>query len=106
MVLNLDRKLLISLCEKLAIPTISEEDVDYLFEYVQVMQPISTYLDLLQGEENCFLGLVLPTITKIKAQLEALVLEKASSIRDGLLEKLEERCVFKNVYLTLYSQLL
>ncbi|KZS18188.1 Uncharacterized protein APZ42_015711 [Daphnia magna] len=81
----LGTKVLFSLCEQLGIPSVSEEDLEYLFEYVAIMQPISVYLDLLQGEDNCFLGHVLPTIKKIRVKLEGLVLEK------GLLEKLDEK---------------
>jgi hypothetical protein len=54
---------------------LDDEDYEILFEYVSIMKPISIYLDLLQGETNCFLGFVLPCIMEIKTELEAMELE-------------------------------
>lgn len=69
---------------------IENKNLAYLFECVSVMQPISIYLDLLQGEDCGFLGHVLSTLTKIRENLEGLLLEKGNSIRDKLLEKFEQ----------------
>jgi hypothetical protein len=73
--LNINKKLLNDLCIKLLIPQLDDEDYEILFEYVSIMKPISIYLDLLQGETNCFLGFVLPCIMEIKTELEAMELE-------------------------------
>ena len=73
--LNINKKLLNDLCIKLLILQLDDEDYEILFEYVSIMKPISIYLDLLQGETNCFLGFVLPCIMEIKTELEAMELE-------------------------------
>ncbi len=73
--LNINKKLLNDLCIKLFIPQLDDEDYEILFEYVSIMKPISIYLDLLQGETNCFLGFVLSCIMEIKTELEAMELE-------------------------------
>lgn len=38
----------------------------FLEEYVQVMMPLTTALDKLQGEKSCYLGYVAPTIIALK----------------------------------------
>ena len=72
--LNINEKQLNDLCVKLLIPQLDDEDYLIFSEYVSIMQPISIYLDLLQGETNCFLGIVLPSILKIRSILESLEL--------------------------------
>ena len=108
--LNINKKLLNDLCIKLLIPQLDDEDYEILLEYVSIMKPISIYLDLLQGETNCFLGFVLPSIMKIKTELEAMELTKLGPLRDGILTKLDDRfvtdiCFNKLVYLIILNNI-
>lgn len=45
-------------------------DFDFLNEYLLVMKPLADALDLLQGEKQCFLGYVLPTLYGILMNLK------------------------------------
>ena len=62
-----------------------------LLEYVKVMRPICVALNTLQGEHNCFLGLVLPVIVRLKARLNSLVLAEFDEFRMAILERIEAR---------------
>lgn len=95
--LSVDPIKLRKLCEKLQVPPIEQDEHNLLREYLSLMAPIAIYLDVLQGEKNCFLGLVLPTIMMLKSKLSELVLEICASLRDGILVKLEERYTFHNL---------
>ncbi|MEL7308304.1 MAG: hypothetical protein AAGK05_10865 [Pseudomonadota bacterium] len=52
------------------------DDVTFLKEYAKVMAPIAKSLDKLQGEEDAYLGVLLPTI--------AITLRKLDDIKEGL----------------------
>ncbi len=90
-VLNIDEKKLTLLFENLMLISISKEDRQFLTEYVAITEPIAIYLDALQGEKNCFLGNVLPTIVKLKKMLNSLHLEKMQALCEGLLAKIDDR---------------
>lgn len=76
----------------LKIPTISSNERTFLIEYLSFMAPVAIALDRLQGDINCYLGLVLPTLVKLKQMLSTLELSSASSqVRDILLKKIDER---------------
>ena len=64
-----------TLCEKLLVSPIEQDERNLLKEYLAIMTPIAIYLDVLQGETNCFLGLVLPSIMMLKSKLTELVLD-------------------------------
>ena len=80
-----------TLCEKLQVSPIEQNERNLLKEYLAIMTPIAIYLDVLQGETNCFLGLVLPSIMMLKSKLTDLVLDITAELLDGILEKIEER---------------
>lgn len=63
---------LAAICEKLQKPKLKNAEMDFLSEYVTVMKPIAKSLDLLQGEDNCYLGYVLPTLLQIENALNSL----------------------------------
>ena len=44
-------------------------ELSFIAEYVTVMQPLANALDILQGEQKCFLGVLLPTIVCLKNKL-------------------------------------
>ena len=80
------------LMSALKIPTITSNERTFLLEYLSLMSPVAMALDRLQGDINCYLGLVLPTLVKLKEMLSSLDLSPAScQVRDILLKRIDER---------------
>ena len=52
-------------------------DLKFLNEYKKVMTPIAASLDVLQGEEKAYMGILLPTIGSV---LNALKFERLISV--------------------------
>lgn len=42
------------------LPTFNQKDIEFMKEYVKVMQPVATVLDKIQSDENGYLGWLLP----------------------------------------------
>ena len=80
-----------TLCEKLQVSPIEQNERNLLKEYLAIMTPIAIYLVVLQGETKFFLGLVLPSIMMLKSKLPELVLDITAELWDRILVKLEER---------------
>jgi len=82
--------------ERMGQPTLTEDDVRFLASYVNVMKPIATAMDLLQGEEDCYIGHFIPTIKGIQHKLKLLTdksmtpLINAISLNNGLQERLSD----------------
>lgn len=57
------------ICGKLGVAKLHPHEVTFLREYVDVLQPLSHSIDLLQGEKRCYLGFLIPTILSIKSKL-------------------------------------
>lgn len=60
------------LCTKLELRCFSEREFKFLKEYCAVLKPLSRGLDILQGEDNCFFGTLLPTLETIIKKVVAL----------------------------------
>jgi hypothetical protein len=50
-------------CDALKLNRFSKNDLEFLEEYVVVMEPLCICLDVLQGEKNMYFGFLLPSIT-------------------------------------------
>ena len=50
------------LCEQLQIPVFKDIDLQFLSEYIKVLEPVAKALDKLQGEEVCFYGHIIPVL--------------------------------------------
>ena len=58
------------LCVKFDIHFFNEEEIMFLKEYCAVLHPLSGGFDILQGEDNCFYGTLLPTLETIIKNLK------------------------------------
>jgi len=67
-VLELKEKLN-EVCSALEPPKLKTTDVDFLIEYRRVLQPLASTLDALQGQTDCFHGMILPKLIHYVIQL-------------------------------------
>ena len=86
-----------SLCTKLELRCFTEKESTFLKEYCKVLNPLARGLDVLQGEENCFYGTLLPTLVTIlkktkamKPQLTAMTTGLALSLEDAINRRFEK----------------
>ncbi|XP_065126262.1 uncharacterized protein [Paramisgurnus dabryanus] len=61
-----------TISSKLGLAAITEREHQFLKEYCTAMKPLTVALDILQGEDNCFYGTLLPTIETLMLKTEAL----------------------------------
>lgn len=57
------------LFEKLKIQKLRPNEIEFLEEFITIMSPLATSLDILQEEKMTFLGLIAPTIIVLKEKL-------------------------------------
>ena len=76
------------LCTRMGLRTFVEKEIIFLKEYCSVLKPLSRGLDILQGEDNCFYGSLLPTLETIIKKTKALV-PQLSPITVGLVDAME-----------------
>ena len=79
------------LCTKLELRCFTEREFKFLKEYSAVLKPVSRGLDILQGEDNCFFGSLLPTLEAIikkvvtlKPDLSSMTVRLAGCIEDAI----------------------
>lgn len=58
-----------TICESLGVPRFTNSNVEFLEEYQMCLSPIAFCLDKLQGENNMYLGDVLPWLFGLKENL-------------------------------------
>ncbi len=56
---------------RVKVSSFTQADVEYLKEYAEVMAPVASALDKLQGEAQAYLGCLLPTLAVTMKRLEA-----------------------------------
>ncbi len=80
-------------CTAVSVAMFLPNDISFILEYARVMQPVSQALDILQSEEKCYIGILLPTIVSLKKQLLKLRegLKMAAPLVDALLNGIETR---------------
>jgi len=91
---------LASVMDSLKMTRFKKVEIDILQEYLTIMGPISTALDKLQGETNCFLGLLMPTIQQVHKKLTviAATVEHSGPTVDSLIQSLESCLYVCTVY--------
>ena len=67
-----------------------DNDISFVKEYCDAMQPVANALDILQALNNCF---ILPTLTSLKSKLSAVkrIVTLTASLVDALLDGLDTR---------------
>ena len=76
------------LCTRMEIRCFAEREITFLKEYCTVLEPLSRGLDILQGEDDCFFGTLLPTLETIIKKITAMR-PKLSSMTIGLVGLIE-----------------
>ena len=76
------------LCTRMQIRCFAEREITFLKEYCTVLEPLSRGLDILEGEDNCFFGTLLPTSETIIKKITAMR-PKLSSMTIGLVGLIE-----------------
>ena len=71
------------LCSSIELRGFSEKELCFLQEYIIVLKPLSRGLDILQGENYCYYGTLLPTLETICKKTKASV-PKLSTMTTGL----------------------
>uniref|UniRef100_A0A8C1TVX2 HAT C-terminal dimerisation domain-containing protein n=1 Tax=Cyprinus carpio TaxID=7962 RepID=A0A8C1TVX2_CYPCA len=57
---------------RLSVKSITEREYQFLKEYCAVLSPLAAALDILQGEDDCYYGTLLPTLEILMSKLLAL----------------------------------
>lgn len=81
------------ICAKLSLPPFRSNEVAFMAEYIKVMHPVAIALDTLQAEDQCFMGVLLPTITSLRVRLTTIrpTLKSAGPLADAILSGLNKR---------------
>jgi hypothetical protein len=88
---NIKEDKLINACKALSSPPFVQIEINFLKEYLLLMAPIAQSIDILQGDQTCCLGFVLPTLTTLKKKLQRPELKHANALRDSLLQGINKR---------------
>ena len=81
------------LIDKMNLRRITATEIEFLKEFIAVTNPLSRALDILQGDKEACLGMVLPALVKVKEKLDQLSgqLNHCQPLLDSLQEGLEKR---------------
>lgn len=58
------------IADALQLPKFARNELDFLVEYKNVMEPLAVTLDQLQGDKDCYYGLLLPKLTQLRHKLQ------------------------------------
>ena len=95
-----------SISDKLQLKSPSDREVHFLKEYCATMGPLSEALDVLQGEDNCYFGTLLPTLQSLKSKLlevkDSLTL--ATGLPDAIIQVRNVHIIYSNYPSSLYRK--
>lgn len=60
------------ICGKLSVTAFRSNEVAFMAEYLSVMYPLAMAVDTLQSEDQCFMGVLLPTLSSLRARLSSI----------------------------------
>ena len=64
-----DREKMATVMDKLGLNRFSSAELTCMEEYVTVMRHVAKALDILQGEKNCHIGILLPVIAQVQSKI-------------------------------------
>ena len=77
---------------KIGLTNMTEGEMSFLRAYVNIFKPIAIAMEVLQGEEDCYLGHVIPTVLGIQNKLQSITAdEETKPLVNALLEGLQSR---------------
>ena len=76
------------LCTSFEIRNFTERELTFLKEYCAALSPLSRGLDILQGEDSCYYGTLLPTLATIIRKTKA-ALPQLSAMTTGLAQTVQ-----------------
>ena len=83
------------LCQKLQVEMLSDDEITYLDEYLELLKPIAEAIDFLQKDEGMLFGYLLPTLATITTKYAKLLMKRATQrfkmIAQGLLNSVKTR---------------
>ncbi len=68
-VLGVSEDQLRNICDKLGVQMLHPQESAFLKEYTEALQPLAVAIDILQGENKCYFGFVIPTPLSLKTKL-------------------------------------
>ena len=82
-----------AVAEKIQIRQFTQAEIDLLLEYATILEPVAHVLNVSQTENKIFagLGIILPTLVKLKTVLQMMPFTHLSAIRDRIIKKIDER---------------
>uniref|UniRef100_A0A3Q2E6K4 BED-type domain-containing protein n=1 Tax=Cyprinodon variegatus TaxID=28743 RepID=A0A3Q2E6K4_CYPVA len=75
-----------AITDRLKLKSISYRELHFLKDYCVTMKPLTVALDILQGEENCYFGTLLPTLETLMSKM--LEVKDSLTVATGLPETL------------------
>ncbi|XP_078030344.1 uncharacterized protein LOC144466811 [Epinephelus lanceolatus] len=73
---------LTTICDGLGLNCFSERELLFLKEYCAITKPLTVALDILQGEEHCYYGTLLPTLEVLMSK--TLEMKEGLTVATGL----------------------
>uniref|UniRef100_H3A7R3 HAT C-terminal dimerisation domain-containing protein n=1 Tax=Latimeria chalumnae TaxID=7897 RepID=H3A7R3_LATCH len=80
-------------CDEMGVAKFKMHEITFLKDYCKVLKPLAMALDILQGEEKCFYGYILPTLLKLMDCLQhsKVDLKVATSLPDAIITSIRKR---------------
>ena len=78
-------------CQATDLPVLTHGDVVFLKEYASTLKPLATAIDILQGDKNCYMGYVLPTIQSLIVNVQNTPSSVAMALKKAIIEGLHSR---------------